>query len=302
MKFDGDTSGNAEEPPEILIDEVLKMDRLLYLKIIQEKEPITSLQVTRETLALKNKIKHKQVKNKEIKKANPNINKRLKDLTRLGILNDYEGEYSLSCIGVLIVDDLTRMKSNIEVLREYKDFFDTHDHTVIPLQQFREIYNLQFAKQSKDSLYYLKEITSNTLTVQHRIYIATERLHDIPGWIIEEIRKGNLELKIIYQFKKPFKINSDIEEELELWKKLIEDDLAGAEFRYISLENRSPLGIRIVDNKWAIFNLVKAASAELNRAESFFGTNEQFIAWIENVFLNIWKKSKKLEINKITVI
>lgn len=292
------TTGKKTLPPENLIDETLKMDRLLYLRIIQEKESLTSLQMTREVLALRNNLKPEQIGDRNITKHNPNINKRLKDLTDLGILNDHEGRYTLSPIGYLIIDELIRLKLNIEVLREHKDFFDIHDYTVIPSQQFREIHKLRFAKQCKDAIDYKREIENNTAKTEHEIHIVTERLHDMPSWIIEELKQGTLALKLVYQFEEPFKINFDDEEERILCKEIMQKALPGVELRYLTLEDRNPIGIRIIDEKWGILHLFERRVRKLNRVVSFYGENEQFISWIEDIFSSIWKISKPLKDGK----
>ena len=296
MNYASSTKEDKGVLPENLIDEVLKMDRLLYLKIIQKKESLTSLQMTREILALKDNLRPEQIENKEITRNNPNINKRLKDLSDLKILNDREGRYSLSPIGFLIIDELTRLNSNIAVLTEYKNFFDLHDYTVIPPKQFREIHKLRFAKQCKDAIEYTKLINENTQKTEYRICIVSERLHEIPSWIIDELKRGNLTLKLIYHFEEPFKLNYDDEEEQRLWKDLTQETLLKVELRYLALKDRNPIGIRIIDRGWAILTLPKTIDNRLDRPLSFEGTNKQFVNWVEDVFLDIWDKSKPLEI------
>ena len=285
--------------PESLITEILKMDRLNYLEIIQQKKSLTSLQMTREILAPRKGIRPEQVNDDDITKYNPNINKRLKDLADLEILNDREGKYSLSPIGFLFIDELSRLKLDVEIIKNYKWFFDTHDYTVIPPQQFREIHTLQFAKQCNDYFEYKKEIENNTAKTQHEIYLVTERLHDIPIWIMEEFRQGNFSLKLSYQFKEPFKINSDDEEEQSLWKELTQEKYPTVELRYLVLDNRNPIGIRIIDKSWATFSLFEYAENKLNRPRSFYGTHKKFIAWIEDIFSDIWNESNPLDINSI---
>ena len=280
---------------EDLISEILKMDRLLYLRIIQEKESLTSLQMTREVLALKSNLTPDQIKDKKINKNNPNINKRLKELSDLGILNDYEGRYSLSSIGSLVVDDLTRLRSNIKVLTKHKDFFDTHNYSAIPPEQFREIYNLQFANQCVDAIDYNKEIEKNTSLVGHEIRIVTERLHDIPGWVVEELKKGTLTLRLVYQFEELFKINSTNREELELWKNLTEEAFPSVKLRYMTPEDKAPIGIRIVDKKWALFHLSILKDKKPDRSTSFYGEDKRFVNWVEDIFSNMWNESKTLD-------
>lgn len=290
---------NANNIFEDLASEILKKDRLLYLKIIREKKSLTSLQMTREILALGKNLKPEQVKYKDISKNNPNINKRLRDLYNLGILKEHEGGYSLSSIGSLVIDELMRLKSNIEILIKYKDFFNIHDYTVIPSQQFREIHKLRFTKQCKNAIEYKREIENNTARTDQRICIASDHLHDIPGWIIEELKQGNLTLKLIYQFEKPFKINSNDEEERKLCKEIMQETLPGVELRYLTLEKRNPIGIRIIDKRWAILCLSEIREKKLNRPSSFYGENEQFVSWVEDVFLSIWNMSRPLEPKKV---
>lgn len=285
---------------EDLIYEILKMDRLLYLQIIQEKGSLTSLQMTREILALKSNLTPDQIEDKKINRNNPNINKRLKELADLGILNDYEGRYSLSSIGSLVFDDLTRLRFNIKVLMKYREFFDTHAYSATPPEQFRDIYNLRFAEQCVDAIDYSKEIEKNTSLVEHEIRIITERLHDIPGWIIEELKKGTLALRLVYQFEELFKINSAYRDELELWKDLTEDVFPSVKLRYTTLEDKAPIGIRIIDKKWALFHLSTLKDKKPDRSTSFHGEDKRFVNWVEDIFSNIWNESKTLDIDGIS--
>jgi predicted transcriptional regulator len=289
-----------EDKPEKLVDEILKMDRLLYLSIIEKKKSLSSLQMTREVLALKKGISPKDVSDKEIARNNPNINKRLKDLADREILIDKGGKYSLSLMGFLIIDELTKLSSNIEVFRKYRWFFNTHDYTVIPRQELREIHRLQLAEECQDAIEYVRTIENSILEARNGICIATEHLHDIPNWIIQELEEGTLFLKLIYQFREPFGINYDDEDEIKLWRSLAEKTLPRAEFRYLTLEYRNPMGIRIIDGNWAIFNLFEMAEEKLNRSRSFYGKHEQFVTWVESIFTNLWIKSKPLDIQEVS--
>ena len=285
---------------EELIDEILKMDRLLYLNIIREKGSLTSLNMTREILALKKNVKPEEVKDNEISRKNPNINRRLRDLAEMEILGDQGGSYSLTSLGILISDGLSQLASGIDVIRKHARFFNTHDYTVIPPQNFREIYTLQFAKQSNDYFEYLRELDKNTTKIGEKIRIITDRLHDIPGWIIKEFILGSLKLELIYQFWEPFKVNSNDEEEQNIWRELTQVISPNIEIRYLILKNRNPIGIRIIDQEWAVFNLYEQAEEKLNRPRSFYGQDERFITWIEDIFLNIWNRSESLPISKLS--
>jgi predicted transcriptional regulator len=300
MNRNENASKGKNEPPEKLINEILNMDRLLYLKIIQEKESLSSLEMTREVLALKSKIKPEQVEDKKILKYNPNINKRLKYLSDLGILNDYNGQYSLTSIGFLLIEELPILKLNIGILKKHDWFFRNHDYTVIPTRLFREIHTLQFAEQCKDAIEYNTIIVENIGKTNLEIRIVTDRVHDIPSWIIEELKKGNLALKLVYYFRKPFQPNSDDENELKLWADLTEQYLPKAEFRYLTFKDKKPIEILIIDKEWALFNLYELAEDRLDRSISFYGAHEQFVDWVENIFSSIWDESKPLDSQSVT--
>lgn len=300
MNENEDTSSESV-PSEKLIDETLKMDRLLYLKTIQEKKSSKSLEMTRMILARKNNIEPEQVKSKEINKNNPNINKRLRDMANLGILDDNDGEYLLSPIGFLIIDELERLMSNIDIVRKHRWFFGTHDHTVIPERLFREIYKLRYAEQCKDSIDYSSIIEENTARTDHKIRIATDRLHDIPTWMLPELRAGNIMIQFVYFFKEPFRINSDRVDEERLWRELTLQNLPKGEFRYLTLEDMNPIGIRIINEHWALFNLYEKAEERLNRSISFYGTHGQFVSWIEDIFSSIWNRAKPLDTSRLLV-
>ncbi|MBU7038129.1 MAG: hypothetical protein HXS52_09360 [Theionarchaea archaeon] len=297
MNRNKNSTKTLDSPPEDLVDEVLKMDRLLYLRIIQERKSMTSLEMTSEILARKKNIRPEEVKEKEVVKKNPNINKRLKDLANLGMLDDRQGGYSLSPIGYLIINELTDLKSNIEILKKHKQFFNSHDYTVIPQRQFREIYKLKFATFCGSELEYMKEIGENTANVEYEIRIVTERLHSVPGWIMAELEQGHLNLRLVYQFRKPFELNFGDEEEKNLWKSLTQGAFPSVEVRHSRIENRNPTGIRIIDGKWAIFNLFEFATNKVDRPSSFYGLHEQFVGWVKDVFLSIWNESEPLSLS-----
>ncbi len=287
-------TSTKDATPEVVVNEILNKDRLLYLKIIRDKNSLTSLQMTREILALKSNTKPEQIDDNKVTNKNPNINTRLKNLVGLGVLNDHNGEYSLSSVGLLLIEELPKLISNIETLKKYKQFFDAHDYTVIPSKQFCEIYKLQFAEQCKDAVDYSSIILNNTGRTEHRICIATDRLHTISNWIMQEVKLGHVTFELIYQFKDPFKLNFNDEEERNLWKGLVEMYLPNVKLRYLTCERRNQIGIRIIDEKWALINLFEIAENRLNRPASFYGTHEQYVGWVEDIFTSIWNESEPL--------
>jgi predicted transcriptional regulator len=286
------------ENTSYVIQEILKMDRFLYLDIIRKKAPLTSLQVTHEILALKENCEPDQIDSDQIHKQNPNINRRLTILKELGALNSEEGKYSLSSIGIAILEELEKLDSSIKILRKYKDFFDAHDYIVIPPQIFSNVHNLRFAQQCKDVIEYNEQIESNTAQTEDKIYVITEHLHDIPGWIVEELKLGNLKLKLVYQFEKPFELNSNDETEQDLWKQFTQEMEIAVEIRFIKLKDRNPIGIRIVDDKWAILNFFEISEEKLNRPRSFYGSDERFVAWTKEIFFTIWDNATTLPRNR----
>jgi predicted transcriptional regulator len=297
MKRENDQQ--ERDSPEHLMQEVLKMDRMLYMRIILEKKSITSLELTRHVLASKLDLKPEQIEDEKIAGHHSNINARLRKLVEIGILRDLNGEYSLSPIGFLFLKDISRMILDVKTLRKYEWFFDNHDYTVIPFQQFCEIYKLQFASQCRETLEYVKVIQNNTAKTKHKIQIATERLHDLPGWIVNELISGRISFQLLYQFKSPFRMNSDDEEEQNLWEIFKKVTLPNGEFRYIITADTNPIGIRIIDKKWAILHLSEVAEKRMNRSISFHGGHEQFVGWAEDVFLSIWNKSELLDLSKV---
>jgi predicted transcriptional regulator len=288
-----------KDSPEHLMQEVLKMDRMLYMRIILEKKSITSLELTRHVLASKLDLKPEQIEDEKIAGHHSNINARLRKLVEIGILRDLNGEYSLSPIGFLFLKDISRMILDVKTLRKHKWFFDNHDYTVIPFQQFCEIHKLQFASQCKETLEYVKVIQNNTAKTKREVQIATERLHDLPGWIVNELIDGRISFQLLYQFKSPFCVNSDDEEEQNLWETFKREALPNGEFRYITSSDTGPVGIRIIDRKWAIFNLFEVAEKRMNRSISFHGKHEHFVEWVEDIFLNMWNKSRPLDLSKV---
>ncbi len=284
-----------------LVNEILNKDRLLYLEIIRDKKSLTSLQMTREILALEGNVKPEQIEDKKVVGNNPNINARLKGLADYGVLNDHNGEYSLSSIGLLLIDELPRLILNLETLEKYKNFFDVHDYTVIPPQQFRDIYKLQHGKQCKDAIDYSNILLDNTGKAENKLRIVTDRLHTIPNWIMQEIKQENIAFELIYQFKELFKPNFNDTDEMNLWRDLIEIDLPGVKLRYLTFGDRNPIGIHIIDEKWAMFNLFEIAETILDRPKSFYGTDEQFVHWVAAMFSSMWDESKPLDVKNIEI-
>lgn len=277
-----------------LIHEMVQMDRWNYIDIIQEKKGVTSAEMTREILAKRKKCKPKDVKKTEIKRNNPSINARLGNMTDLGLLNNYKGKYVLTSMGIFISKSFTRLDSKIGILRKYKTFFDTHDYGVIPSQLFLEIHRLHHAKQCDTDIEYYKEMAERTRRAEYRICTATDHLHDIPEEFRKKMKQGELVLRLIYQFRKPFELNFGDDEEREIWEDLTHMDSSTVELRYLTLEDRSPIGIRIIDDGWALFNLSSASDNMLNRSKSFYGTDKRFVSWVEDIYSSLWEMSEPL--------
>lgn len=267
-----------------MLREIVQKDRWLYLKIIQEKKSITSTDMTREISALKGKRKPDV----------GNLTRQLRKLTELGLLNDTKGEYSLTPISSIIINELPKVELGTEILRKYKTFFDTHDHSAIPSQQFLEIHKLRHAKQCEDIIGYFNILGISTPKANNWMYISTDYLHYLPREFREKMKQRKLTLKLIYQFRKPFRLNFGDDEEKEIWKDLTHMDSPTVELRYLMLRDRNPIGIRIIDEKWALFSILEMVENTLDRSNSFYGEHEQFVSWVKDIFSSIWEISEPL--------
>ena len=285
-----------------ILREISNTDRLIYLKILQKWEPMSSAQVTQVIISIKKKQSLKEINEEnEFKKNCPNVTGRLTKLSKLGVLNKDDQNFSISPIGFFLINLMEIMDADIKVITNYKKFLDFHDYSVIPPQDISGIYNLQFSNQCTTPMEYTDILTTKTGGTSEQIKIITDCLHDIPNWILEEIKKENINFKLIYQFKSLFEINSHDEKEYKLWRDLLQDPVKG-EFRFLSQDKRNPIGIRIIDDKWALLNLYEFTNKELNRSRSFYGEDSRVVSWIIDIFSSYWNNANKFTSDNIKKI
>jgi predicted transcriptional regulator len=281
-----------------VVSELLNKDRLRYLDIIRERDGAKSLEIAEEILRSRNITDSKAITTENIK-----VNKRLRKLEKLAVLTSKKGKYNISSLGRLLIVTKEELEKNAETMDKFRDFFEEHFVDDLPKEFFRQIYKLRKAHFTEIPVQWVQEVMRHTEGVERKFYNMTEYLHDIPEMIIErKIRekesrkKEEIEIVIIYQFRKYPQLNYSIEE--DLFKKLRK---AGAEFRYIELgSDRRPIGIRIVDEKWATFGLARRLDGELDREKAFIGSDPEFIAWCRDLMYHMWSfKARKLDVEKV---
>jgi predicted transcriptional regulator len=284
---------------EALMTELLNKDRLNYLEIIVNSENgEKSLDITKKIL------KSRGITQKEkIRKENIKVNKRLRKLIELEVLvSGKKGEYKISSLGHLLLDSWRELTEKAETMEKFHEFFESHYVEEIPREFRRQIYRLKGAELVNNPIRWVREVSDHMHEIERKFYNLTELLHDIPSDIIEKKEKEEIEeISIIYQFKE-YPILNYSDEKKESFDRLVR---AGAEFRYITLENRHPIGIRIIDEKWATFGLEaisdkKTSEKRLDRTQTLVGTNPEFIKWCRELMYQIWHfKAKPLEIEGI---
>lgn len=278
-----------------LIKELLNKDRIDYIKIIEDsKSGLGSREVAEEILRLRD-IASKGM----IQRENIVVNKRLRALVDLGILLSDEGKYSLSSLGYLLLDSWKSIIEKVDTMREFDDYFDNHLVNVIPKEFFRQIDKLKTARLTQIGLQWKEALEERMTSMERKLYNLTHCIHDYPDRVLEKKENGEIDIVIIYQFEMYPKLNylDNIQlNEKQLFNRLAD---AGAEFRYITLENSRPMGIRIVDEKWASFLLPKM-SGQLDRDRVFTGDNLEFVSWCRDLMYHLWSfKAKPLNVEEV---
>lgn len=276
----------------VLMSELLNMDRLDYLRIIENSKGAKSIDVAKDILKSKGVTQHG-----EIAKENIKVNKRLRKLVDLRILDSTKkGEYEITSLGFLLMDSWQELNEKAETLEKFRDFFDTHYIEDIPQEFIRQIYRLHGAKLTVNPVQWVKEVMEYMKKIERKFYNCTEYLHDIPEDIIQKKIAGDIEeISILYQFEKYPELN--YLDEKELFDKLVN---ANVEFRYLTLENRHPIGIRVVDEKWATFGLTRTLDGKLDRDQTLIGTDAAFVMWCRDLMYHIWHfEAKKLNVEEV---
>lgn len=274
------------------MSELLNMDRLDYIGLIRSSGGAKSIDIAEEIL------KSKNITNpKEITKENIKVNKRLRKLVKLGILESDAGKYKISNLGNLLIDSWEELRESKETLEKFSDFFKNHYVTDLPREFFLRLYKLKEAQLTEIPIQWVQEVVRHMRRIEHKFYNVTEYLHDIPEEIIERTRdeKGErIDTVIIYEFLNFPQLNYSLEE--ELFNNLVK---AGVQFRYIELKDRHPIGVRIVDDKWATFGLPRL-DGTLDREQAFIGTDKDFVIWCRDLTYHLWHfEAKPLNVDEI---
>ena len=281
-----------------IVSELLNMDRFDYLDIIRKRNGAKSLEVATEILQARG-----ITGTKTITKENIKVNKRLRRLVELGVLVSDGGIYNISSLGRLLMISKEELEKNAEAMDKFHEFFEEHFVDDLPPEFFRQIYKLKQAELTEIPVQWVQEVIRNMSRMERKFYNMTEYLHDIPEQIIERKKseKGKekeIEIVIIYQFRNYPYLNFSIEN--KLFRNLVD---AGAEFRYIILEaEKRPMGIRIVDEKWATFGLARRTDGKLDREKAFIGTDREFITWCRDLMYHVWSfEAEELDLDKVIV-
>lgn len=277
----------------IIVSELLNKDRFDYLDIIREQGGAKSIDIAREILRSRGITERR-----EIKKENIKVNKRLRKLVDLGILvSGVKGEYDISSLGYLLMDSWRELYEKTETLDKFRKFFDTHYLEDLPQEFLRQIYKLSGAELTINPVQWVRAVMKYMKRIERKFYNCTEYLHDIPEEILEKKINGEIEeIVILYQFEKYPELN--LPGEKELFDRLVD---AGAEFRYLTLEKRHPIGIRIVDEKWATFGLTRIADGVLDRDQTLIGEDKAFVSWCRDLMYHIWYfEAKPLKLEEVT--
>jgi len=272
-----------------VVSELLNKDRFDYLYIIEKQDGAKSLDIAKEILESRG-IKG----TKKITRENIKINKRLRKLVGLGVLVSDRGKYNISSLGRLLMVSKEELEKNADTMEKFHNFFEDHYVDDLPREFFRQIYKLRNAQLTEIPVQWVQEVIRHSKSIERKFYNMTEYLHDIPEEIVDR-KSEEIEIAIVYQFYDYPKLNYSLEK--EAFEKLVE---AGAEFRYINLEDRRPIGIRIVDEKWATFGLARRSDEKLDREKAFIGSDEDFITWCRDLMYHIWSfKAKKLNVEEV---
>jgi predicted transcriptional regulator len=272
--------------------ELLNKDRLKYMEMIMNSDKgLGSLEIAQIICASRG-----ITRDMEITRENSKINKRLRKLVNLGILMQIEeGKYSISSLGYLLMDSWKKLAEKADTVNKFSKFFNEHFVNDIPEEFFGQIYKIRGAKLTGNTVQWKESLARHMFKMDTKLYNSTQYLHDFPDVIIEKVRSHEIEIVIIYQFDSYPELNYS--DEKELFDKLVE---AGVEFRYIDLENRHPIGIRIIDDTWASFYLSRISDGKLDRDHVFIGTDREFITWCRDLHYHIWSfEAKPLNVEEV---
>jgi predicted transcriptional regulator len=284
-------SQNMRKGPAAIMSELLRKDRLEYVDMIKEsKEGLRSLEIAEEILR-KRKIKEK----KRLSKENVLVNRRLRELTKLGILISRKGMYRLTALGHLVIDSWDNMSDKIDTIEGFGDFFENHSFESVPKEFSTQVFDLKNTGLTENASQWEKILRKQIRKTRRKLYSMTTYLHGFPDEILRRRENKEIDIVITYQFKKYPQLN--FSDEKPLFDRLVE---AGAQFHYIDLGSGSPIGIRIVDDWWATFLLPKTNENRLDRDHAFVGEDPNFVSWCRDLMYHMWHfRAKPLIVNEI---
>ena len=137
-----------------------------------------------------------------------------------------------------------------------------------------KLFKLRNTKVTENASQWDRILREEMKKTRRKLYNLTTYLHDFPDEILQKKIRGEIDIAITYQFRKYPQLNYS--DEKNLFDRLI---AAGVELRHITLKNRHPIGIRIVDEKWATFLLPKVNQKELDRDHAFISTGRLSLAY-----------------------
>lgn len=272
--------------------ELLNKDRFKYIEMIMNSDKgLGSFEITQAILESRG-----ITGDRWITIENSKINKRLRKLVNLGILaQKEEGKYSLSSLGYLMIDSWKKLAEKADTMNKFSEFFNNHIVADIPEEFFGQIYKLRNANLTENAVQWKESLARHMKEMDRKLYNLTQYFHDFPEEVIEKKRKEMVEIVIIYQFDKYPELN--YQGEKELFDKLVE---VGVELRYINLENRHPIGIRLVDDKWTTFLLSRLSDGKLDRDQVLIGEDREFISWCRDLMYHMWHfEAKPLDVKEV---
>jgi predicted transcriptional regulator len=263
------------------IRELLCLDRMTYIDTIMNSEMgLSSREISEKML-----IKKRKTGKGALTKENSKVNKRLRRLVDLEILSEIQDDkYVVTSFGYMLMDSWKEITEKEKTFKKFRNYFETHYVNDLPNEFFRQIYKLERAEITHNSVHWINEMKEKMERIERKLYSLTNYLHNIPDEVLARKKKGEIkEVVIIYQFEQYPYLNSS--QETSLFRKLVE---AGVEFRYMSLEKGHPMGIRVIDEKWATFGLTRISDNCLEMEKTFYGTDLDFVIWCRDLMYHIW--------------
>lgn len=204
--------------------------------------------------------------------------------------------YKLTALGYLVIDSWDDISDKIDTIEGFGDFFEDHVFESVPREFSSQVFALRNTHLTENASQWEKILREQIRKTSRKVYSMTTYLHGFPDEILRRREKKEIDIVITYQFKKYPQLNYS--DEKPLFDRLVE---VGAQFHYIDLGSTSPIGIRIVDDRWATFLLPKTNENRLDRDHAFVGDDPNFVSWCRDIMYHMWHfKAKSLNTREIT--